>query len=387
MNVAELFVNLGIKGADKTVGALTDVKKGLNETKSMAWETKAALVAAMYALEKMFAASGKQGTSLTNLNTLLDVSTKTLQEYQYAGQQVGATAEEVAASLKGIKDAMAEISAGGSAPRGLAPMMDAFAKLTGHNIKETPEELMKEPQKVIQYLEQAYPKMLQLYGKGLTNSFIKSLVGSENMVVGVEKNIFRPDIFKQAPKYSDSDLKQLTLADRAWRNLGTTIEFAFGKFNAKHGLQLVQDIAKITDAVLRLVQALVLVGEKYKVFDGLSKIMNFFASILESKPGTSLGETHLEKKLFDFFMTKKGETKYPGLNNIKPIWNQGNPVAPETAAPNMPPTMGGSKTQHNNTTINNHFQHDGKEHQKTGDSMKKAIKDAYYSSAAQGWFA
>src|ERR1700744_4238817 len=103
MDIGSLFLNLGIKGSEKTVGALTDVKKGLGELGSMSLEAKAGIVAAMYALEQLFATSGKAGTDLTNFNAITGESVKTLQQYQYAARQVGVSNQEVEGSFKTLQ--------------------------------------------------------------------------------------------------------------------------------------------------------------------------------------------------------------------------------------------------------------------------------------------
>jgi hypothetical protein len=53
-------------------------------------------------------------------------------------------------------------------------------------------------------------------------------------------------------------------------------------------------------------------------------------------------------------------------------------MAPKVAAP------AGKSQQNINVNQNLHFQHDGKDHKKTGDSTHKAVKDAFRQMSAQG---
>ncbi len=57
---------------------------------------------------------------------------------------------------------------------------------------------------------------------------------------------------------------------------------------------------------------------------------------------------------------------------------------PLSIVPKMAPTVSATgSTQTVNVNQNLNFQHDGKDSQRTGDSVKKAVQDAYRQSAAQ----
>src|SRR5581483_1123829 len=98
--VGDLFVELGIRGSEKTISAFTNVKQEMGGLASMSLEVKAAIVGALYALEQLVAHSNALGTNLATTSTVLGVSAKTLQQYGYAALQVGSNLEEVEGSFK-----------------------------------------------------------------------------------------------------------------------------------------------------------------------------------------------------------------------------------------------------------------------------------------------
>lgn len=296
MNVAELFVSLGIKGADKTVGALTGVKKGLQDVASTSLETKAAIIGAMYALERLFAASGKTGTDLANFNSLLGVSAQTLQQYQYAARQVGVSNQEVEGTFKSLQGAVTKTLLGEGAPKGLARVAQLTGGITAQDLKRFQEQ----PQLLIQKLQEYAQKETST---GLRNEVLKSFGITDNMISAFNRNAFRPDMLAKAPAYNDSEIKSLDRANIAWSNLGNQIEMAVGHFNALHGGQLVGDISKIVEQIIKLANAFVLLSEKAHIFEIIEKTVSasteaikLFTKILEGfATGKELGAGGFEK--------------------------------------------------------------------------------------------
>lgn len=405
MNIGELILNLGIKGTEKTVGALNTTKKGLQETASLSLEAKAGIIGAMYALERLFATSGKTGTDLTNFNALMGGGIQTLQQYQYAARQVGVSNQEVEGSFKALQGAMTKTLLGEGAPKGLARV----SLLTGGINQRDLEQYAKQPQMLIQKLQEYAGKETNA---GLRNETLKSFGLGENMIAALSRNAFRPEVLKKAPTYSNNEVGQLDKANIAWSNLGNKIEMAVGHFNAKHGDQLVSDISKIVTQVLKLVEAFTKLTEKLHVFDLIGKAFSGWSSILEGvnssvdeisgatkdpkKREKLLGDTieggknavgflgYLGKSLFEN-LVPTAEASAPPPSVQKALTSLSQPAVSKSALlpslNHMPQTKNG--TQNNNVNINNHFQHPGTDHKKTADSMKQAIQQTYRQMSAQ----
>lgn len=377
MQIGELILNLGIKGTEKTVGALSNVKKGLSETASMSLEAKAGIIAAMYALERLFATSGKAGTDLTNFNAITGASVKTLQQYQYAARQVGVSNQEVESSFKGLQGVMTKTLLGEGGPKGLARVSLLTGGITAADI----QKFAQQPQLLIQKLQEYAGKETNL---GLRNETLKSFGLGENMVAALSRNAFRPEVLKKAPTYSNQEVGQLDKANIAWSNLGNKIEMAVGHFNARHGGQMVSDISKIVDQVVKLAEAFTKLAEKLKLFEGIGKVFEGWSEIFGgiNSAVDKLSEPKKRKELLGDM--KDGAV---GINN----WIASNVMGLGTIDKNKqqivpnssrPPVLG-KQQQNNNVSIHNTFAHPGTDHKRTGDSMRQAVEQAYRQMSAQ----
>lgn len=400
MNIAELFVNLGIKGSEKTIGALSNVRKGLGEVSSMSLEAKAGILAAIYGFERLMSASAAVGTGLTNFNALTGLSAKELQQWQYAARQAGESSDEFTGSLKAVQNSMTNMLLGKGAPEGLALVAKATKDFDPSRVRDT------------FYVMQQLQKAAQFLPKDLGNQALKSFGISEATIAAMRRNAFRPEVFAKAPTYSDRETAQLDKANIAWSNLGNKIEMAIGHFNARHGTQLVNDLSKITDQVLKLVEAFQRLAEKLKLFQWIGKVFEGWTLIFG---GAAKGvdaitgavadpkkREQLSTDVMDFFKELPGvfkamiddispETKdkfkkilYGDTPFYRPLGatatGPSQVIAPP--APTVPAAPG--STQNINVNQNLNFQHDGKDHKRTSDSVKKAVQDSYRQMSAQG---
>ncbi len=278
MEVGKLFVSLGVKGADKSLGAVTGLQKGLKETASVGLEAKAAIIGAMYALERLFSASGQRGTDLSNFNATLGMSAQTLQQYQYAAQQVGVSNDAVASSFKNLQATATKALMGEGAPKGMARV----AQLTNAGVGEMQRLLLQatqgHPELLLQKLQE-YARVEK--NAGLRNETLESF-GVGGIAPAINRQAFRPEVLNRAPAYSDKEIASLDKANAAWANLGTKIEMAVGHFNALHGGQLVSEITMITDKVLGLANALLRFSDKAHVFQLIGKSFEGWGKIFDT---------------------------------------------------------------------------------------------------------
>lgn len=297
--VGELFISLGVKGADKTIGAINSVKDGLKGIASTSLETKAAIIGAIYALEKLFQASGKRGTALENFSVLTGMATKTVQQYQWAAQQVGISNEEVTGTFVSLQKIMTKTLLGEGAPKGLAMV----SKALGGTTEETLANWQKNPEQELLDL-QKYAATEK--NAALRNEVLESMGLSANMISGIDRKAFTPQNLAKAPTYSDEQIGQLDKANVGWANLGTKVEMIFGKLNAAHGVGFINDITKLVEPLSKIIESLVKFAEKIKLFDGLSAIFNGMAKAID------LLASSLEKlgnsKFLDTFMKTMGDS-------------------------------------------------------------------------------
>ncbi len=401
LKVGELFLDLGIEGADKTVGAITGVKSGLQSTASSGLEARVAIVGAMYALQSLFSTSNKAGSDLVNFNAQLGVSAKTLQQYQYAARQVGVSNQEVEGSFKGLQASMTDILLNGKAPSGMARLSMLVGEITPQDIKEFAEK----PQLLIAKLQEY---ALKEDNAGLRNSVLKSFGVGDGMAAALRRNAFTPEVMARAPTYSDQEIKNLDKANAGWANLGNTIEMAVGKFNAKHGVDLIDNINKLVPKVLELADAFMKVADQLKIFEYIGKAFEGWGLIFDeiNQASKDMGSGKPAKSVTGQLIESVGSIKQVGPSKsfkeeteglvkmfqsgeYKRLWNWDQPsvlgkdgrnIAPNTSQLPSNAPAGATNVEVNQTINANHSLNDPAATAKT---MKEATKQAYRQMPAQ----
>lgn len=360
-SIGELFVNLGIKGADQTVGALTNVRKGLQNLSSMSLEAKAGILGALYGLQRLTAASGQVGTSLTNFTALTGQSARQLQQWQYAARQAGISGEEMSGSVKSVQNAMANMLLGKGAPEGLGLVAQAAGGIDSKKLQD--------PFYMLQKLQVAAQRLNPAIG----NVALKSFGLSEGVIAAMRRGVFRPSILNRAPTYTDNEIQQLNKANVAWANLGNTIEMAIGRWNAAHGPKLVDDISKLVPKVLDLANAFVKLADTLKIFEGISKAIEGWTMIFGGASSV----------VSNFAEGVKNPAK---MNQIGGQYNDFISAIPGALKLMLDDIRGVGPKPSQNITINQNlnFQHDGKDHVKTSNSVKKSVNDAVRQMTSQG---
>lgn len=268
-SVGELFVTLGVKGADKTVQAFSSVKTGISDLGNTSLETKAALVGIFYAFQQLMAASTTLGTNLTTMSTLLGVDVKTLGEYGYAATKAGSSLEDLEGNLKSIQSTFEKINLNKGSPDWLGEI----ARVTGHNVGQKEiNEFAKSPQKFIQLLQE-YAKNEKNEAK--RNEILGTFVGSDPLKRGIIDQVFNAKNFKEADGYilSDKQAKGLDNVRFGFQKIGMEIEKSIGGFGAKYGKQFIGEMDAIVKSVLNLTDAFLALDKQLPILIGIGKIV------------------------------------------------------------------------------------------------------------------
>ncbi len=389
MNVGQFFVSLGIKGSEKSLAAVTGVTHGMGDLKSMSLEAKAAIIGAVYAFERMMSSSAKAGMEFKNFAAYTGMSDQVLQKWQYAGRQVGVTNEEIANSFKTVQSVMGGL-ARGQMPEGMAYLTTQLAKA---GTRFDPAKAMKDTEYAMQKFQQ-FAGLEKDVNK--RNWALKSMGLSEGMISGMTRQAFRPDIMTKAPTYGEHEIGQLDKANAAWSNLGTKVEMAFGHFNAKHGVELVNSLSQITGQVIRLVEALMKVAEAFHLFQGIGKLLGITADVVggaadttkkitSDKQGITAGLVHTfaESSIGKALMSLPSDmgdidqSKQKSIPKIEMTPGK-SPITPGTIAPPLTKNVQPNSTQNNSVNQTFHFQTDGSDHKQVGNETQKAVKNAFF---------
>lgn len=380
MNIGELFVELGIKGGDKTVGTLSSIKKGLGDIRDTSFETKAAIAAAVYGLERLMSASAQTGTNLTNFEAITGLSTQTLQKWQYATQQAGGTAEELTGTVRSVQNAMTDLLLGKGNPEGLGWL----ERMVGFDPKKA-KDTFYVLEKLQEFAKAAPPE--------LAAKVIKSFGVSEGVLAAMRRNMYRDDIFARAPRYSKGEAATLDKVNISWGNLGRQIQMALGHLNAKHGLTIINDISKAVTETGKLVDKLLLLAEALKVFEKLSTVMGALSSAigtttdvasigLAHRKGDDISDKELKNsndaklRILDLFanvissmqQTTLGKAWTPTALVIDPkVLSKLDDITHKKSAPIV------QQTNH----INANFNHDGSDYKKAGKDISSNIPTTF----------
>lgn len=268
MKIAELFVELGLRGDDKAQKQLSGVQSSLKGILSTSLQTKAAVLAATYFLDKMISTAGRTGTSLLNFSSVTGLSAKDLQKWQYAARQAGVDGEELAGSVKSVQSAMTSMLLGKGAPEGMAML----ANKIGFDPSRARDTFY-----VMEKLQEFAKKVPRDVGTAMLASFGLT----EGVIAAMYRNTFRPELMAKAPRYSESEITTLNKVDVAWSNIFTKIKMAMGHLVARHGLILVKDISHLVDTVTKLANSFVVLAEKIKLVEIVGKIFEGWSMIFD----------------------------------------------------------------------------------------------------------
>ena len=385
MTIAELFVNIGLKGADQTKAGLGKVEDGLGKVKTMSIEAKAAILAAVYGLEKMMRGSAETGQKLVNFAALTGLNTVELQRWQKVGEQYKVTNEEMEASVVKLQSAMAKMKLGKGAPEGY----EVFVK----SVKDFDKNRTEDPFYMLKKLQEYAQMQKTPEAMARANEFMSSMIGP-NMIAAMRRNAYSPSNLAAVPVQSEGQSKQLAKVDQAWTKMWQKIEKMMADLVSQHGLKLIDDLSKMTTAFVKFVMALNTLADSWKLWDKISESMNDMARVISavSSPGKTLHEMSpsylaeefkrkqaLEKKNTNFktpkspqeesflqtyirhFMGKSFDDAYGGNKN-----------------PALPNTQAGAAGANNNVAITNNFNGNNGEHfEKTSKAVQTGTTEAF----------
>ncbi len=266
MTIAELFVKIGLTGTDKAKEQLHGVAEGMGEIKTSSLAAQAAILGAIYGLEKLMSSASERGMALEQFANSTGMSTQALQKWQYAMAMTGVKAEETSSAFKTVQKTMLEMQLLGKAPAGLK-----FLTEVGFDMKNA-----KDTENVMLHLQKAALK----YGNNPAfRNFVLGTFGlGDNFIQGLGRA--KPD---QAPGWavsSNGQIKALADTDREMTKLHMKMARMMDGLTVKHGPQMIADITTLITAIDKLVDKLLTLSEKFGIFSMLSKGMTAGANFI-----------------------------------------------------------------------------------------------------------
>lgn len=125
MQVGEIFVTLGLKGAGKAKKDLKGVSDEMTGISKRSLAAVAAIAGVGYGFKALYDKAIATGQGFTKFSAYTEESTKQLQQWQYAARQYGVGAEEVEGSIRGLQQAVGQIQITGEVPKMFQMIADA----------------------------------------------------------------------------------------------------------------------------------------------------------------------------------------------------------------------------------------------------------------------
>lgn len=249
VKAGELFVEIGVKGAKAAGEAISGVKDWLGDMSTQGIAAKAAIIGALYAMERFATNSMQLGTNMHQFGLYTGLSTQMLQKWQYAMQQSGVSADDVQSSIVNVQKTMGDLRAFGKEPAGMRQLQAVlgnfdFSKATDMNY--VMEQLRRYAQK-----EQ---------NTTVRNSVLSSFGLSQSMIAGMSE--FKGDINKQPVMFSKDTEDQLNRANIALMNLKRNWTIFQAEMTAKYAIPIVQEL-----------------GELWKGLQGIGRLLDQFKEL------------------------------------------------------------------------------------------------------------
>jgi hypothetical protein len=337
MTIAELAVNLGVKGTEKVGSALTGVRKQMSGITSTSLEAKAAIIGVMYGLERLTAQSGQMGTSLAQFNSLTGLSADQLQRWQYLALKSGESAQEMAGSIQAVQNAMSKMILGQGAPQGIT----ALKNVVGFDINKARDTFY-----VMDKLREYAQKTKDL--PDIRNQVMRTFGLSDNTIQAMATSKVNLANVPLDHMYTEGQTKRLNEVNIAWASLGDKIEHSFGKLNSKFGPKMISDISSLADQVLRLVDAFASLAQQLQLVAVFGDIFKGWTEIFKTAGDATKAISSAKK-------TGNWQGLLPDSDTMKVFLHSlfGDPIAV--------PKGGANHTTHVQTNVTVHGMTDGDE--------------------------
>jgi hypothetical protein len=179
VKIADLFIDLTIKGGDKAKESLQHAEAGLQGVVSSGLAGKAAILGVVYGLEQIAGSSIQSGTNLANFNAEMNLSVEMLQKHQYAARKFGITDDQTEQAIRNIKRVL---TAGGEGLQ--MPAIQKLIKDTGLDVgkaQDHPEYVIATLQK---YFKGGDAVRKAIYTEALgANALIPMFVGEDKDIM------------------------------------------------------------------------------------------------------------------------------------------------------------------------------------------------------------
>lgn len=285
MKIADLFVDLGVKGDGKAQEALKGVNLSLDSIKTNGLAAKAGVLGVLYGMQRLASNSAQTGADLMSFAASTGLSIDNLQRWQYAAKLANVTAEEMKSSIIGLQQSMLKMAQGQGAPSGYNIITGALKKSgTGFDDRRTGDtKYMMEKMREYAQLEK---------NVAFANDKLLSMGLSLEMIAAMRRGKMNESVLRSAPVYSSKEAESLDKVNAGYAKIGNQWEMGIGKINAKFGPGFVKELGSATKEVLGMVTAISKLADQLHVigmigaaFEGWGTIFSGISSVIDTMTG------------------------------------------------------------------------------------------------------
>jgi hypothetical protein len=246
-SVGELFVNIGVKGADKTIGAIKSVGDGMKGIASMSLEAKAAILAALYALDKIAESSLNFGTSIQNLSVLTGENGEVFQRWGKAAEQAGVKFDDATSSIVAMQKIMAIFQTKHTLPDGLQFLAEQVPG--GLDLNRMGSDLNY----MLGFVQRAFHAHLP---PAVLNQLMSELGWNQGAIIAGKKGAFDPSNLSRMPIESNKQIQALADINKEQVQMSQKWQKLSADLTAEHGGGLMYEIGSLSDAIIFLIREL-----------------------------------------------------------------------------------------------------------------------------------
>jgi len=304
LNLGEMFLSLGIKGADKTVQSLNAVEKGFKSVYSAGMQNKVMIAAVIYGLQRMSAASGREGTALNQFAVATGLSSQALQKWQYMANRFNVEGSEVQSTLMGMQSSLIAMSdSGDTGPLG------RFAKF-GVNVDAS-------RLRDTMYMFNKYQEFAKKAPPDVARHILAQLGISDKVFQFLRANDMRMNQIKNSDIFSLDEIKNLDKVNKLWAEYERLVMIGTGRLNAAFAPDIIQSVTILTQEFFKLTEQLIILEGKYQMFDkfskGIGSIADFTREVNEkgflSAMGGRAEEGTIERSASDLMIKMQQQRK------------------------------------------------------------------------------
>jgi hypothetical protein len=249
MRVGELFVELGVTGADKAAKGLQSIQSGLKDIVTGVLTVTAELTGMLYAFNALAEASGNTGASLKKFENLTGISGETLQRWQWVMRQSKVSNDDTQKSFENLGLSLSKINLLEAHPKWL-DFIIATTHIPTEHLKETLQNIPYMFQKMREFAQNSgIPETIRramLAEFGFSNDMIQALMTNKKNPLDAPKGLIR----------SEKEIDNLNRLSVAYDNFYAHLARVRDSFVQKYGDSILGSMKSGIDSLSSLLELL-----------------------------------------------------------------------------------------------------------------------------------